>query len=107
MHECHPLLNKLFRLLAQALDLTDNDLFVHSVRCLDHPEVSGLTTLRSTYYPAIPDEIPQGATRCEEHADYGLVTLLFQDGIGGLEACSGFEHVELKKWKINGQFGYR
>lgn len=85
MQECHPVLNKLLRILAKTLDLTDEEAFVNSVRCLNHPEVSSLTTLRSTYYPPIPDQITEGTTRCEEHADYGLVTLLFQDDIGGLE----------------------
>lgn len=85
MQECHPLLNELFRILAKSLDLNDDDFFVNSVRCLNRPEVSSLTTLRSTYYPPIPDKISEGFTRCEEHADYGLVTLLFQDDIGGLE----------------------
>lgn len=85
MQECHPVLRELFRILARSLDLNDEDFFVNSVRCLNHPEVSSLTTLRSTYYPPIPDGIPEGSTRCEEHADYGLLTLLFQDDIGGLE----------------------
>ena len=25
--------------------------------------------------------------RCGEHSDYGSITLLFQDNIGGLEVC--------------------
>ncbi|KAJ6638092.1 2-oxoglutarate-Fe(II) type oxidoreductase ppzD [Pseudolycoriella hygida] len=84
MQECHPLLNKFFRILAKSLDLKDQDFFVNSVRCLNDPHVSSLTTLRSTYYPPIPSIILEGTTRCQEHADYGLVTLLFQDD-GGLE----------------------
>lgn len=85
MNACHPLLNNLFRILSKSLDLDDEDFFVNTVRCLNDPDVSCLTTLRSTYYPPIPDQISEGATRCEEHADYGLVTLLFQDDMGGLE----------------------
>lgn len=85
MRECHPVLDNLFRILAKSLDLQDENFFVNTVRCLNHLEVSSLTTVRSTYYPPIPDTISEGATRCEEHADYGLVTLLFQDDIGGLE----------------------
>lgn len=88
MDECRPVLNNLFRILARSLDLTDEDFFVNSVRCLNQLDISSLTTLRSTYYPPIPDIISEGATRCEEHADYGLVTLLFQDDIGGLEVNS-------------------
>jgi len=85
MNECYYVLQNLFRILAKSLDLQDEEFFVNTVRCLNDPEVSCLTTLRSTYYPPIPDNISEGATRCEEHADYGLVTLLFQDEMGGLE----------------------
>lgn len=85
MNECYQLLKNLFHYLAKSLDLKDENFFVNTVRCLDNPAVSCLTTLRSTYYPPIPDMTAEGATRCEEHADYGLVTLLFQDDMGGLE----------------------
>lgn len=30
-------------------------------------------------------EIKEGQVRCGEHSDYGTLTLLFQDLIGGLE----------------------
>ncbi|KAG4070555.1 hypothetical protein HA402_001221 [Bradysia odoriphaga] len=86
MEECLPVLDHLFRILARSLDLEDEDFFVNTVRCLNHSDVSSLTTVRSTYYPPITDTISEGSTRCEEHADYGLVTLLFQDDMGGLEA---------------------
>ncbi|XP_052792997.1 uncharacterized protein LOC128226924 [Mya arenaria] len=45
------------------------------------------TTLRSLYYPPIPDQSPlkPGQIRAGEHSDYGSLTLLFQDDIGGLE----------------------
>lgn len=88
--ECGPVLTSLLRILAESLDLIDEDFFVNSVRCLNDPNVSSLTTLRSTYYPPIPDIISEGSTRCEEHADYGLVTLLFQDDMGGLEVLHEF-----------------
>lgn len=45
------------------------------------------TTLRSLYYPPIPPEskIKPNQIRLGEHSDYGTITLLFQDDIGGLE----------------------
>ena len=30
-------------------------------------------------------ELKTGQVRCGEHSDYGSITLLFQDGVGGLE----------------------
>lgn len=43
------------------------------------------TTLRSLYYPRISKEVKPGQVRCGEHSDYGSITLLFQDDVGGLE----------------------
>ncbi|XP_060561900.1 uncharacterized protein LOC132721597 [Ruditapes philippinarum] len=45
------------------------------------------TTLRSVYYPPIPSnlDIKSGQIRLGEHTDWGTITLLFQDDIGGLE----------------------
>lgn len=43
------------------------------------------TTLRSLYYPPISKEVKPGQVRCGEHSDYGSITLLFQDDVGGLE----------------------
>lgn len=48
---------------------------------------SNPTALRSLYYPPIPPEstIKPNQIRLGEHSDYGTITLLFQDDIGGLE----------------------
>ena len=45
------------------------------------------TALRLLYYPPIPEEsnIKPEQVRCGEHSDYGSITLLFQDSVGGLE----------------------
>lgn len=47
------------------------------------------TTLRLLYYPSLPEEsiIKPEQVRCGEHSDYGSITLLFQDSVGGLEVC--------------------
>jgi len=49
--------------------------------------VENCTTLRSIHYPPIPDTLLEqpGIIRCGEHSDYGTITLLFQDQLGGLE----------------------
>merc|ERR1711962_128309 len=52
--------------------------------------VENCTTLRSIHYPPIPDGLAArpGIVRCGEHSDYGTITLLFQDSMGGLEVKS-------------------
>ncbi|KAL9957583.1 hypothetical protein ACROYT_G034502 [Oculina patagonica] len=49
--------------------------------------VENATALRLLYYPPLPKEsnINPGQVRCGEHSDYGSITLLFQDEVGGLE----------------------
>ncbi|XP_067674752.1 uncharacterized protein [Haliotis asinina] len=48
----------------------------------------GAATLRSLYYPVLPETVKPGQVRCGEHSDYGTTTLLFQDDIGGLEVMN-------------------
>lgn len=45
------------------------------------------TDLRLTHYPPIPvEELKSGHTsRIAPHSDFGIITLLFQDSVGGLE----------------------
>ena len=47
----------------------------------------GGSQLRYNYYPMISDlsKIKPGQIRCGEHTDYGGITLLIQDDVGGLE----------------------
>ena len=48
------------------------------------------TTLRTLYYPPITDDtkLKPNQIRLGEHSDYGTITLLFQDDIGGLQVQS-------------------
>ena len=43
------------------------------------------TALRLLHYPVITQQLKEGQLRCGKHSDYGSITLLFQDNIGGLE----------------------
>jgi isopenicillin N synthase-like dioxygenase len=44
------------------------------------------TIFRSLYYPTLADrDIQPGVVRCGAHSDYGAITLLLQDDMGGLE----------------------
>ncbi|XP_076076643.1 uncharacterized protein LOC143047471 isoform X2 [Mytilus galloprovincialis] len=46
-----------------------------------------ISNIRSIFYPALTSkkDTIQGQVRCGEHSDYGTLTLLIQDNIGGLE----------------------
>lgn len=44
------------------------------------------STFRTLYYPSLSDnDIQPGVVRCGAHSDYGTITLLLQDNVGGLE----------------------
>ena len=62
--------------------------FVNSHQEIGDTE-KNFTTLRLLHYPPLGQNttIKPGQLRCGEHVDYGSVTLLFQDSIGGLQVC--------------------
>ncbi|XP_063404384.1 uncharacterized protein LOC134687855 [Mytilus trossulus] len=48
-----------------------------------------ISNIRSIFYPAVSQtSTKERQVRCGEHSDYGTLTLLFQDNIGGLEVKS-------------------
>ena len=70
--------NKVQRVLAQSLEV-DSEFFVR------HHNGENIT-LRLLYYPdTYAEEIADAQMGAGEHTDYGLLTLLFQDEVGGLE----------------------
>lgn len=77
--QCLTLGLNVLRCLAMALDLGDN--FFDDITKSADPQ------LRLIHYPAIERAIveQQGHARIIPHTDFGLCTLLFQDGTGGLE----------------------
>lgn len=85
---CKPLLKNLLRVLSLSLKLEDIDYFVSRSKGLDDLNIPSYTTFRSLYYPAIPSSIAPGTVRLADHTDYGILTLLFQDDIGGLQVHS-------------------
>lgn len=56
------------------------------------------TLLRSLYYYTLNpnDNFPPNAIRCGEHSDWGTITLLIQDMVGGLEVRKEFAN-EIQK----------
>ncbi|KAK7197646.1 thymine-7-hydroxylase [Novymonas esmeraldas] len=65
----------LLRALALAINI-DEDFFVPKF-------YEPLSVFRMIHYPALPDE--KGRVVCGAHTDYGIVTLLYQDRVGGLQ----------------------
>jgi len=50
--------------------------------------VPPMPILRLLRYPPQPENAPIGVMGCGPHSDYGFVTILFQDEVGGLEVFS-------------------
>lgn len=43
------------------------------------------STVRLLHYPPVSEAVEPGSIRAGAHSDYGTITLLFQDSVGGLE----------------------
>jgi isopenicillin N synthase-like dioxygenase len=74
---CTELANKILSGFALALELPV-DFFTTRHNQQNH-------TLRLLHYPPLQKSPQPGQVRAGEHSDYGSITLLFQDNIGGLE----------------------
>jgi isopenicillin N synthase-like dioxygenase len=77
--QCDELHHQLLSAIAEGLELP-RDYFKEYVTASDH-------CLRLLHYPSVPKAVLEkpGAVRAGAHTDYGTVTLLFQDGSGGLQ----------------------
>ncbi|BAT51867.1 2OG-Fe(II) oxygenase [Nostoc sp. NIES-3756] len=74
---CTELANTVLEALALALELQVN---FFTIRHNQHHH-----TLRLLHYPPLQTSPRPGQVRAGEHSDYGSITLLFQDEVGGLE----------------------
>ncbi len=74
---CTELANTILQAYALALELPEN-YFTTRHNQQNH-------TLRLLHYPPLQTPVKPGQVRAGEHSDYGTITLLFQDDIGGLE----------------------
>ncbi|XP_037036179.1 2-oxoglutarate-Fe(II) type oxidoreductase ppzD-like [Bradysia coprophila] len=84
---CEQFARKVLLLLSLAFQIDDVNFFVNTCTHLNDPNVPNECDMRAIYYPPIPknQDIPEGTVRCASHTDYELMTLLFQDNVGGLE----------------------
>ncbi|MEH2404812.1 isopenicillin N synthase family dioxygenase [Nostoc sp.] len=74
---CTELANTVLQAYALALELP-KDFFITRHNQQNH-------TLRLLHYPPLQIPPKPGQVRAGEHSDYGSITLLFQDDVGGLE----------------------
>ncbi|CAG7734831.1 unnamed protein product [Allacma fusca] len=82
---CWKLHSKLFKLLSMSLKLDNVDFINDKARNCTDRTVPSLNTARTAYYPPVGDDVIAGDIRCSAHTDWGLLTMLLQDDIGGLE----------------------
>lgn len=87
---CTELALKFLRLLAVALGI-DTEKYAEMHSLMGDGTVNG-TSLRTLFYPEVTNDITgehggqkEVRKRIHEHTDYGTITLLFQDQVGGLE----------------------
>ena len=76
-HACTEVAGRILQAFALALQLPE-DFFAVRHDQQNH-------TLRLLHYPPLQRSPKQGQVRAGEHSDYGSITLLFQDEVGGLE----------------------
>lgn len=76
-HDCTILANQVLQALAFGLELPA-EFFTNRHNDQNH-------TLRLLHYPPLLTSPKPGQIRAGEHSDYGSITLLFQDEMGGLE----------------------
>ncbi|XP_064627983.1 uncharacterized protein LOC135487816 [Lineus longissimus] len=83
---CSGLSLKVLQVLGKAFILppSDEEFFAKSHQNMGHYD-KNRTRLKSIYYPPLLEAPQPGKVRLAEHKDFGTITLLFQDNIGGLE----------------------
>lgn len=80
---CRQLSKRVLDLIGLALDIKEVSFLRDCHKMIG--EKGNRTMLRSLYYPSSGQAVKGGQLQCSEHSDYGSVTLLFQDHVGGLQ----------------------
>ena len=67
----------------------EENFFVDRHKFMFQGQYKNASTFRTLYYPPLSDaDIQPGVVRCGAHSDYGTITLLLQDDVGGLEVIN-------------------
>lgn len=79
------LTREIFECIALGLDLPSRDTFLQFHKHIG--EVSkNSTLLRTMHYPSFSEsDYQENVTRCAPHTDFGTISFMFQDDVGGLE----------------------
>lgn len=77
---------KVLRCIEVFLNL-EKDFLISKHKNLGDHTIKSYTEMRSMYYYALnrKEETPVNAIRCGEHKDWGTITFVMQDLVGGLE----------------------
>lgn len=87
MSKCKTLALRIMDAISLGLQLKDPKFLSHCHRSV--MQRNNNSSLRCLYYPPMPENNTlEGQVRLAEHTDYGTLTLLFQDSIGGLQIKS-------------------
>ncbi|XP_013793110.1 probable iron/ascorbate oxidoreductase DDB_G0283291, partial [Limulus polyphemus] len=80
---CVALCRRFLVVLALSLDLAEDFFLKRHKELTKYKE--NPSSLRILYYPPVTNVTDPTTVRCSEHSDFGTVTFLFQDSVGGLE----------------------
>ena len=93
------LAKRVLKMLGVGLELQDQDLFVKSHSAFTNRRGKSYVTFRVNHYPKLEQgELKGDQVLCGEHADYGSVTFLIQDHVGGLEVTFAFFSLRLRNY---------
>uniref|UniRef100_H2Y4W2 Fe2OG dioxygenase domain-containing protein n=2 Tax=Ciona savignyi TaxID=51511 RepID=H2Y4W2_CIOSA len=92
MEKCKALSLRILELIGIGLDLKDHSVLVDCQKLMH--KSGNMSGLRILYYPSIPDHSEDEIIRLGEHSDWGSITLLFQDSVGGLQVNIDEKYVD-------------
>ena len=87
MIKCKNLAFRILKVLGVGLKLADTNHFAKNHLGLNG-KIGNHSALRASYYPPVPSDMAEGHVRLGSHTDFGCITLLFQDNVGGLQVES-------------------
>ncbi|XP_064101018.1 uncharacterized protein LOC135211687 [Macrobrachium nipponense] len=84
LDSCNKLVHRILTAMSLGLGLHRNFFSdAHRLLCRE----GNSSVARVLFYPPVPADKLINSTRCGEHTDYGTLTVLFQDEMGGLQVC--------------------